>query len=219
MRKPKIKADENTGKILSALNELYPDPRTELNFETPFQLLVATMLSAQTTDRQVNRITEKLFQKHQTPQEFAALTPAELEEDIKSCGLYKNKAKNIVATSRILVEQYQSMVPDNFDQLVNLPGVGRKTANVVLANAFGREAIAVDTHVFRVSNRLGLAQSNTPEKTEDDLKRVIPSQDWNKAHHWLIFHGRRVCKAQNPLCSECNLINYCKYTSKKETAK
>lgn len=216
MRKLKTKADENTEKILSALNELYPDPRTELNFETPFQLLVATMLSAQTTDRQVNRITEKLFQKYKTPQEFTVLTTEQLEEDIKSCGLYKNKAKNIVATSRILVEKYQSTVPDDFDQLVNLPGVGRKTANVVLANAFGKDAIAVDTHVFRVSNRLGLAQSNTPEKTEEDLKKVIPSRDWNRAHHWLIFHGRRVCKAQKPLCSECQLSRCCKYCSKME---
>lgn len=215
MTKRKIKADTNTEKILSVLNELYPDPKTELNFETPFQLLVATMLSAQTTDKQVNRITEKLFQKYKTPLEFASLTPDELEEDIKSCGLYKNKAKNIVATSRILVESCQSKVPDDFDQLVKLPGVGRKTANVVLANAFGKDAIAVDTHVFRVSNRLGLAQSNTPEKTEDDLKKVIPSQDWNKAHHWLIFHGRRVCKAQNPSCLECSLNNYCKYSGKR----
>lgn len=194
MRKRKIKAYENASQILSGLSELYPDPKTELNFETPFQLLVATILSAQTTDKQVNRITEKLFQKYKTPEELAALTPEQLEEDIKSCGLYKNKAKNIVAASRILVEKHQSSVPDSFEELINLPGVGRKTANVVLANAFGKDAIAVDTHVFRVSNRLGLAQSDTPEKTEKDLKQIIPSQDWNKAHHWLIFHAEGCAK-------------------------
>ncbi len=200
-----------TGDILRTLNELYPNPQTELNFETPFQLLVATILSAQTTDRQVNAITARLFRKYATPEEFALLTPEKLEQDIKSCGLYKNKARNIVATSKILVEKHNSLVPDNFADLTALPGVGRKTANVVLANAFGKDAIAVDTHVFRVSNRLGLAAADTPEKTEQDLMKVIPRGQWNRAHHWLIFHGRRVCRAQKPKCNECQLSAYCKY--------
>lgn len=201
-------------KILAVLGELYPEPKTELIFSTPFQLLVATMLSAQTTDRQVNAITAGLFKKYSTPQVFAALSQETLENEIKSCGLYKNKAKNIIAASRTLVEKYGSQVPDSLDLLVNLPGVGRKTANVVLANAFGRDVIAVDTHVFRVANRLGLAASDTPEKTEQDLLQSIPPGLRNNAHHWLIFHGRRVCRAQNPKCGECGLSGLCRYVRK-----
>lgn len=208
---PKFNSKANIKKILAELGRLYPNPKTELYFETPFQLLIATMLSAQTTDRQVNNITKKLFVKYTDPSDFARLTPEELEEDIKSCGLYKNKAKNIVATSKQLIEQYDSRVPDTMEELTALPGVGRKTANVVMANAFGKPAIAVDTHVFRVSNRLGLAASRTPEKTEEDLKKNIPVNDWSQAHHWLIFHGRNVCKARKPLCEECTLQPYCHY--------
>lgn len=207
------KSQVNISKIIDIFNELYPDPKTELNFETPFQLLVATILSAQTTDRQVNRITERLFQDYPTPADAAQLTPEQLEEYIKSCGLYHNKAKNIVETSRMLVQNHNSLVPDNFEDLIRLPGVGRKTANVVLANAFGKEAIAVDTHVFRVANRLGLANADTPDKTENDLKKVIPSNLWNKAHHWLILHGRSTCRAVSPKCSECSLKEYCRYAN------
>lgn len=205
------KTKVDVSKIIEILNKLYPEPKTELKFETPFQLLVATILSAQTTDKQVNRITERLFRDYSTPAEIAQLTPQQLEEYIKSCGLYRNKAKNIIETSRILVENYNSLVPDKFEDLIRLPGVGRKTANVVLANAFGKEAIAVDTHVFRVANRIGLAGAETPERTEDELKQVIPSALWNKAHHWLIFHGRGICRAINPKCPECLLKEYCSY--------
>lgn len=197
--------------ILEILSGLYPDPKTELYFITPFQLLVATMLSAQTTDKQVNNITKKLFSKYKEPEHFAALSQEELEEEIKSCGLYKNKAKNIIAASQLLVEKYNSVVPENFEELIRLPGVGRKTANVVLANAFGKDTIAVDTHVFRVANRLGLACSDTPEKTEQDLMRSIPPGVRNKAHHWLIFHGRNICKARNPKCHACSLTEHCNY--------
>lgn len=197
--------------VLNILSELYPDPRTELHFSTPFQLLVATMLSAQTTDRQVNFITDSLFRKYELPEEFAALSPAGLENEIKSCGLYKTKARHIIDTSRILVKDYGSNVPDNFDELVKLPGVGRKTANVVLANAFGKDTIAVDTHVFRVANRLGLAAASTPEKTEEELMKAIPAGLRNKAHHWLIFHGRGTCRARKPKCDECQIKHYCKY--------
>ncbi|WP_418792034.1 endonuclease III [Phosphitispora sp. TUW77] len=204
------------GVILQILNELYPNPQPELNFETPFQLLVAAILSAQTTDKQVNAITAGLFRKYSTPREFALLTDEELEKEIKSCGLYKNKARNIIAASKILLEKYDSRVPDEFAALISLPGVGRKTANVVLANAFGKDAIAVDTHVFRVANRLGLAAADTTAKTEDDLMNVIPKSDWNRAHHWLIFHGRRVCRAQKPKCHECLLKDYCKYYARQE---
>jgi len=206
--------NNKTTAILRILDELYPNPQTELNFETTFQLLVATILSAQTTDRQVNAITAELFRKHATPRDFAVLTAEELEREIKSCGLYKNKAKNIIAASKLLVEKHDSQVPDEFAALIALPGVGRKTANVVLANAFGKDAIAVDTHVFRVSNRLGLAAAETTEKTEEDLMKIIPSSDWNRAHHWLIFHGRRVCRAQKPKCHECQLRDYCRYYGK-----
>lgn len=207
------KAQVNIKRIIGVMDKLYPDPKTELIFETPFQLLVATILSAQTTDKQVNRITQRLFKEQPTPSDIAKLTPEQLEDYIKSCGLYRNKAKNILETSRTLVERYDSSVPDNFEELITLPGVGRKTANVVLANAFGKDAIAVDTHVFRVANRLGLAKADTPEKTEDDLKKAIPSGLRNKAHHWLIFHGRGVCRAINPKCSECLLKEYCNYAS------
>ncbi len=213
-KKPKAhkgRAKADVSKIINTLNELYPDPKTELIFETPFQLLVATILSAQTTDKQVNRITKRLFRDYSTPADIAQLMPEQLEEYIKSCGLYRNKTKNIIETSRILVQKFNSAVPDSFEELISLPGVGRKTANVVLANAFGKEAIAVDTHVFRVANRLGLANSNTPERTEEDLKKVITPGLWNKAHHWLIFHGRSTCRAVNPKCSDCSLKEYCKY--------
>lgn len=211
MSKPKR---SNTEKILDILNELYPNPKPALKYENPFQLLLATILSAQSTDNQVNRITEKLFKKYNTPTDIACLSPKELEEDIRSCGLYKNKAQNIIKTCCILKEQYNSEVPDSFEHLTSLPGVGRKTANVVLANAFGKEAIAVDTHVFRVANRLGLADAATPEKTEEELKRVIPSSLWSKAHHWLIFHGRDTCKAKSPRCPTCRVRDYCKYYTK-----
>jgi endonuclease-3 len=198
-------------KILDILNERYPEPKTELNFSTPFELLVATMLSAQTTDRQVNKITANLFAKWRTPEEFAVLPTATLEEEIKSCGLFKNKAKNIIAASKILVNQYNSEVPRDFADLLNIPGVGRKTANVVLANAFGKDVIAVDTHVFRVSNRLGLADSGSVDDTEGQLMANIPAGLRNNAHHWLILHGRHTCKAQNPKCPECPINSYCRF--------
>ncbi|PKM81598.1 MAG: endonuclease III [Firmicutes bacterium HGW-Firmicutes-14] len=197
--------------ILQKLGEIYPEPRTELNFKTPFELLIATILSAQTTDRQVNGITRTLFAKFSTPGDFSRLSVKQLEEEIKSCGLYKNKAKNIIETSRILSERYDSEVPSVFEDLVSLPGVGRKTANVVLANAFGRDVMAVDTHVFRVSNRLGLVSAPSPEKTEEELMKIIPEGLRNKAHHWLIFHGRNVCRAKKPKCTECNLRQYCRH--------
>jgi endonuclease-3 len=205
-----MKQDE-VNAILEKLNRLYPNPKTLLKFRNPFELLVATMLSAQTTDKQVNRITDKLFKKYKTPEDFANLTPEQLEEDIKSCGLYKNKSKNIIAMSKILIEKYGGRVPDNLEELTTLPGIGRKTANVVLSNAFGKPALAVDTHVFRVSNRLGLADAKDVNKTEQQLCEAIPKPLWSKAHHWLIHHGRNVCSARNPKCAECPLNNRCKY--------
>ncbi len=203
------KKDEHE-KILAELAGLYPNVASMLKFTTPFELLVATILSAQTTDKQVNSITAHLFQRYNRPEDFAALEPEELEELIQGCGLFRNKSKNIIAASRILVEKYNSQVPDDLETLVTLPGVGRKTANVVLSNAFGQDAIAVDTHVFRVANRLGLADSKTPLETERDLQKSIPRNLWSKAHHWLINHGRHVCSARNPACFHCTLKPWCK---------
>ena len=202
---------EEAKKVIDILLELYPDAKAELNFSNPFELLIATILSAQTTDVQVNKVTEKLFKDYKTPQDFIKLSEEELAEKIKSLGFYKNKSKNILATCRILVEKYQGQVPDTREELMKLPGVGRKTANVVISNAFNKQAIAVDTHVFRVSNRIGLAHSDNVFDTEKDLMNNIDESMWSKAHHLLIFHGRRVCKSRKPLCEKCPLTDYCLY--------
>lgn len=206
MKKPK-----EVNLILQCLRETYPEPKTALNYTTPFELLVATMLSAQCTDVQVNKTTARLFKEYSTPTEFAALKPEELAEHIKGCGLFRNKAKNIIETSRILARDYGSRVPDSMEELIKLPGVGRKTANVVLYNAFHRPAIAVDTHVFRVANRLGLAAGKDVRATEEQLMRSIPAELWGDAHHWLIFHGRETCRARQPKCAECRLAGLCNY--------
>ncbi len=194
--------------ILAELNRLYPDARPELNFSNPFETLIAVMLSAQCTDRQVNKVTAKLFPLYPDAFAIARLTPDELRPHVASCG-FRSKADNIVATCRILVEKYDGQVPRTMEELTALPGVGRKTANVVLANAFGVPTIAVDTHVFRVSNRLGLASAKDVLETERQLMQVIPREDWIKAHHWLIFHGRRVCDARKPACGSCTLAPLC----------
>jgi len=197
--------------ILELLEKNYSDATTMLNFRNPFELLIATMLAAQCTDRQVNKVTPGLFSKYPRPEDFAALTPEMLEQDIKSCGFYRTKSRNIIATCKILTEKYNGQVPDNMDELTRLPGVGRKTANVVLSNAFGQDAIAVDTHVFRVSNRLGLADARDVYNTETQLMAVIPREKWSAAHHWLIYHGRYICKAIKPDCTNCFLKPYCRY--------
>ncbi len=204
---------KNEQKILGVLENVYGDTKPALKFGSTFQLLVAVVLSAQTNDNQVNRITELLFQKFPRPEDYAALTPEELEPYIKTCGLYKNKAKNIVALSKKLLNDHQGAVPADREQLMALPGVGRKTANVVLSVGFDQPALAVDTHVFRVAHRLGLSpeSSNTPDKVEEDLCRIIPEKKWGQAHHWLIWHGRRVCNAQRPKCGECPLESLCPY--------
>jgi endonuclease-3 len=189
---------------------MYPDAHCELNFSNPFQLLIATILSAQSTDRKVNQITERLFKKYSTPQVLCQITQEEFEQEIKEIGLYHNKAKNILATCKILVEKYQGNVPNNFEELIELPGVGRKTANVVLSNAFGIPAFAVDTHVLRVSNRLGLAKGDNPDQVEEQLKGLIPQEKWILAHHLLIWHGRRICHAKRPECLCCSLLSDCK---------
>lgn len=194
--------------ILKELRRLYPDTRPELNFSNPYETLVATILSAQCTDRRVNQVTPAVFRDFPDAKAMAQTTPEILFPYVKSCG-FKSKAGNIVAACRIIAEKYDGQVPSDMDALTALPGVGRKTANVVRAFAFGIPAMPVDTHVFRVSNRLGLAQGKTPEEVERQLMAAIAREDWRDAHHWLIFHGRRVCHSQRPDCAHCSLRPYC----------
>jgi len=201
MRKRLTKKEKN--QVLDILDELYPYARAELNFNNPFELLVATILSAQCTDVRVNKVTQDMFLELKEPMDYINLGEDALEGRIRSCGLSKSKSRNIIGACEKIVSQHQGRVPGSIEELMQLPGVGRKTANVVASNAFGIPAIAVDTHVFRVSNRIGLAASKNVEGTEKDLMKAIPRERWTKAHHQLIFHGRRVCKARNPLCEEC----------------
>ena len=200
----KIKAEQ-----IAILGQVYKDTKPALKFRNPFELLVAVILSAQCTDVRVNITTARLFAKAPYPQDIVDMGLPALEQEIKDCGLFRNKAKNIMATCEILVREFDSKVPEDFDTLLKLPGVGRKTANVVTSIAFDRPAIAVDTHVFRVANRLKLAVGETPLEVEEGLMKAIPKELWSQAHHWLIWHGRRVCKARRPLCGECPLGEVC----------
>ncbi|MCL6612775.1 MAG: endonuclease III [Peptococcaceae bacterium] len=195
--------------VLDRLAGMYPDARTALKYGSTFQLLVAVMLSAQCTDRQVNKITAELFKKYSRPEDFAALEWEDLAREIKGCGLYRNKSRNIVNASRILVEKYGSRVPASREALEALPGVGRKTANVVMNIAFNSPVMPVDTHVFRTSRRLGLSGGRTPAAVERDLLRVVPPDRLGQVHHCLILHGRKVCRARNPRCGECGLAGLC----------
>ncbi|MCI8370135.1 MAG: endonuclease III [Clostridia bacterium] len=204
---------ENTRKILDELANLYPSAQPALQFKSQYELLVAVILSAQCTDERVNKVTAVLFEKYNTPEKMLTLTQEELEKYIFSCGFYHNKAAHILSASRDIVEKFGGEVPPTLEQLKTLAGVGRKTANVVYAVGFGGDAIAVDTHVFRVSNRLGIAEGKTPDKVEDALCAVIPKELWSKAHHYLIYHGRQVCHSQKPDCVNCTLKAYCKFYS------
>jgi len=197
--------------ILKRLNKVYFDAKPALKYKNPFELLIATMLSAQSTDKQVNKVTEELFKKYKKPEQLMAADLLQVEEEIRSCGFFKTKAKNIVATSKILTEDYNSIVPRTIEELIEMPGVGRKTASVVISNAYDVPAIAVDTHVFRVSNRLGLAEAKDVYNTEMQLRENIPEKDWKDAHHWILWHGRRFCKARKPLCETCFLNDLCIY--------
>ncbi|NLJ98219.1 MAG: endonuclease III [Tissierellia bacterium] len=207
----KMLTKEEIKEVIDILLELYPDAKAELNFTSDFELLIATILSAQCTDVQVNKTTEKLFKDYNRPEDYLQLTEEELGQKIRSCGFYKTKSRNILATCNLLIEKFDGQVPDTLEELTTLPGVGRKTANVVLSNAFSKPAIAVDTHVFRVSNRIGLADSKNVLDTEKDLMKNIDKEMWSKAHHLIIFHGRRICKARRPLCEKCPLTDYCFY--------
>jgi endonuclease III len=195
--------------VLEGLTETYSDAKTELEYGTAFQLLIATILSAQATDVSVNAATPKLFKKYGTPTKMAKATPKELEPYIKTIGLYRNKAKNIAATARALLEHFEGEVPNDFDAIQTLPGVGRKTANVVLSNAYGRPGIAVDTHVGRLARRLGFSSNTNPDLVESDLEKLFSHDQWIFLHHALILHGRRVCDARKPKCEACSLLEFC----------
>ena len=198
-------------KILDELKKMHPDAGCELNYGTSFELLVAVILSAQCTDKRVNEVTKDLFKKYNNPEQYATMTPAELEPLIHSCGFFHNKAVNIIGAAKGIVDRFGGEVPKTMAELTSLPGVGRKTASVVMTVAFDEPAMPVDTHVFRVSGRLGLSHGKNPEQVEKDLKDLYPPSDWNIVHHTLIFHGRYICKALRPNCSECTLTEYCPY--------
>ena len=202
---------QNKEKALAELARLYPDAKPALVYTTPYELLVAVILSAQCTDERVNKVTAVLFEKYSTPQAMVTLSQKELEKYIFSCGFYRMKSEHILSASRDILEKFDGEVPGTIEELMSLAGVGKKTANVVYSVAFGGDAIAVDTHVFRVSNRTGLAKGKDPLAVEEGLQKAIPQSDWSKAHHWLIYHGRQVCHSQKPDCEHCALSAYCDY--------
>lgn len=213
-RAPRVFGREKATALFSALAKDRPDPRTELDFVNPYTLVVAVALSAQATDVGVNKATAKLFKIADTPEKMLALGEEGVAEHIKTIGLWRNKAKNVIALSRMLLDEFGGEVPQTREELVRLPGVGRKTANVVLNEAFGHHTIAVDTHIFRVSNRTGLAPGKTPDEVEAGLERATPPEFKKGAHHWLILHGRYVCKARKPECWHCVIADLCRYKPK-----
>lgn len=197
--------------IIEILQEMYMGAKCGLDFDSPYELLISTILSAQCTDERVNLVCANLYIEYNTPSKVIGLTERELSEKIKSCGLYKTKTKNILATTRLILDEFNGEVPNNMEDLLKLPGVGRKTANVVLSNAYNIPAIAVDTHVFRVSRRIGLSSGDKVEAVEQDLMKIIPQDKWSDMHHYIIWHGRKVCKARKPLCKQCPLSKLCLY--------
>ena len=209
-----INTEEKVEKLVELFSEHYPEPGTALNFKSPFELLIATILSAQTTDVQVNKVTKELFKKYNTPEAVLELSQKELEKKINSIGLYRNKAKYILKTSKLLLAEFGGEVPETRKELIELSGVATKTANVVLANAFFKAAFPVDTHVFRVSERLGLSSGKNVKQTEKELTDLIPQKYWIDFHHWLIDHGRALCRAQNPDCENCFAADLCSYYNK-----
>jgi endonuclease-3 len=207
------KQDKTTA--LALLQQDYFDAKPALHFSTPYELLIAVILSAQCTDERVNKVTAVLFEKYSTPQAMCTLSQEQLEKYIFSCGFYRMKAEHILSASQDILQKFGGEVPNTVEELMSLAGVGKKTANVVYAVAFGGDAIAVDTHVFRVSNRLGLAKGKTPLEVEAGLQKTVPKSDWSKAHHWLIWHGRKVCHSQKPDCNHCRLNGVCDFAKGK----
>ena len=208
----KLISEKEIPVVMDALEKMHPEASCALDFGTHFQLLIAVVLSAQTTDVSVNKVTPALFKKYPTAEAMADADPLDIQEVIRTIGLYKNKAKNVVSLSKMLVEKYGGEVPGNYADLVKLPGVGRKTANVVLAEGFGEARIAVDTHVFRVSNRIGLTDGKDPVDVEEQLMDRLPEDQWTRAHHLIIFHGRKVCHARKPACGECGIKDICLFS-------
>lgn len=207
---------DNIKKVLDILSETYEGAKCGLEYKSPYELLVSTILSAQCTDERVNIVTKELYKEYNTPEKMVILNESELGDKIKSCGLYKNKSKNILVASRDILTKFYGKVPNTMEELVSLPGVGRKTANVVLSNAFGVPAIAVDTHVFRVSNRIGIAEGKNVDQVEKQLRENIPREMWSDAHHYIIWHGRKICKARKPECEKCPIAPYCQYYNGKQ---
>lgn len=205
---------DTLNKIFITFSELSKEPKTELAYVNNFTLAVAVILSAQATDISVNKATSDLFKKYNNPEDFLSLGEDGLKKYIKSIGLYNSKAQNIIAFSKILVDNYNSQIPDNFEELIKFPGIGRKTANIILNQAFGRPTIGVDTHVARVANRLGFSKETKPEKIERDLLKIIPGIWLKNAHNWLVLHGRYICKARKPECKKCAIFEYCAYENK-----
>ena len=210
----KIEAEKRLKKIIPLLKKAYPNAKTALNYKTPFQLLVATILSAQCTDVRVNIVTKDLFKKYKSPADWVKADLKQIEQDIKSTGFYRNKVVSIKNSSKDIIEQFNSKVPDKMAQLITLHGVGRKTANVVLGNAFGKPAIACDTHVIRLSRRLALSKNADAVKLEFDLAEIVPKNNWTVFSHLLIFHGRNICKARKPDCENCQIAQYCPAANK-----
>lgn len=207
---------KRTRDIIRRLTRAYPGAKCSLNHSNPFELLIATILSAQCTDERVNIVTADLFRKYTKPEDYLKVSPRELEKDIQSTGFFRNKTKSIQGTSKMVTEEYGGEVPRTMDELLELPGVARKTANVVLGNAFGIKAgVVVDTHVTRLSHRLGLAHEKTAEKIEQELIPIVPKKDWVIFPHLMIYHGRKICKARNPLCEECTIEKFCPSSSLK----
>lgn len=201
---------KQTAEIIKRLRNAYPDAHCALIHSTPFELLIATILSAQCTDVRVNIVTADLFRKYRSPADFVNVSPGELEKDINSTGFFRNKAKNIQAACKRIIEEYGGKVPQTMNEMLTLGGVARKTANVVMGNAFGiASGVVVDTHVSRLSQRLGLTKNKTPEKIERDLEQLVPKKDWVIFPHWMIYHGRQICHARNPKCGECSLADIC----------
>jgi len=201
--------------LVHVLDREFPDPKVELHYTTPLELLIATILSAQCTDDRVNKVTPHLFKKYRTARDYARADPAELEAEIRSTGFYKNKTKSIIGCARALVEKHDGKVPRTLEELVSLPGVWRKTANVILGTCFGRPAIVVDTHVRRVSQRLGLTRSEDPDDIETELGRFLPERKWTRVLLQLLLHGRYICTARSPRCPECDLKAVCAYYRQK----
>lgn len=204
-----MREKERIQAVLKGLEKTYKGQGTALHYHSPFELLVAVVLSAQCTDERVNKVTDRLFPEFNTPEKLGSLTQEQLEGKIKECGLFRSKARNILGLCRKLVEEFHSEVPRDMKSLLSLPGVGRKTADVMLSVAFGQPAIAVDTHVFRVAHRLGLSTGETPLAVEEDLMKLIPKKQWGEAHHWFIWHGRKCCRARKPECAACPVVDDC----------